>query len=361
MENQDLSKVLPFFYPTLSVTDASDICMGHYKLGKKKFTEYLSTRNEAFKSLIKMVKFNSGENIEEIMKKYPMSKEQKQILRNYFIKLKNTKGLIDRKELENLLYDRVDDFNEIINSKIKSNEWQVNLLIEKMSELDETSHASNEDTIVSGESDELTLDHDQNIYLTGTAQTSTQGITQQIVSIKSDQFKLDNNQNESSLDSTDIKLKREQDFDQDDMNLNKKKQRIAVNRACANYMKSSRPYKKPEIKEFKYFELSGQFDVINDQVIVHIKTSSVKSKPNQIKLKKNDKVKILLYMLLSGLNKCKCVRIGQSNEEKAEYYDATQFDITTDSLIEKLNEFVESVRSLTKDQFITEYKKFTKV
>jgi Mor family transcriptional regulator len=81
MENQDLSKkVLPYFYPTLSVTDASEICMGSYKLGTKKFTDYLSTRNEAFKSLIEMFEFNSGENIKEIMKKYPMSKEQKKII-----------------------------------------------------------------------------------------------------------------------------------------------------------------------------------------------------------------------------------------------------------------------------------------
>ena len=65
-------------------------------------------------------------------------------------------------------------------------------------------------------------------------------------------------------------------------------------------------------------------------------------------------------MRLSGFNKCKWVRIGQSNEEIIEDYDATQFDMTTDFLIEKLNEFVESVRSLTKDQFITEYKKIKK-
>jgi hypothetical protein len=65
-------------------------------------------------------------------------------------------------------------------------------------------------------------------------------------------------------------------------------------------------------------------------------------------------------MRLSGFNKCKWVRIGQSNEEIIEDYDATQFDMTTDFLIEKLNEFVESVRSLTRDQFITEYKKIKK-
>ena len=77
--------------------------------------------------------------------------------------MKNTKGLINRKELDDLLYGRLVDLNEIIISKITSNEWQVNLLIEKMSELDETSQTSNpgKDNILSGESDKLTLDYDQ--------------------------------------------------------------------------------------------------------------------------------------------------------------------------------------------------------
>ncbi len=425
MENQDLStkEVLPYFYPTLSVTDASDICMGHYKLGKKKLTDYLSTRNDAFKSLIEMVEFNSGEDIKEIMKKYPMSKEQKEILREYFIKLKNTEGLINRKELDDLLYGRFVDLNKIIISKITSNEWQVNLLIEKMSELDgtaqtpnpdkilscesdkltldydqqeqasnpvilqqnisiksdelefdhnqiETSHTSNQDKIISEKSNELRLDHDQNTYLTETAQTSNQGIIQQVFSIKSDQFVLENNQiemspssNQSSFDSTEITLKREQVFDVDDINITKKKQKIAVNNASANHLKLTSKYKQPKksgTKKFKNFKLSGQFDVINNELYC-IKTSSVYENPDQIKLDKSDKIKMLFYMQLSDFNKCKFVRIGKSNEEIAEYYDETQFDITTDSLIEELNEFVESVRSLTKDQFITEYKKFTKV
>jgi hypothetical protein len=79
----------------------------------------------------------------------------------------------------------------------------------------------------------LRLDHNQNVYLTETAQTTNQGIIQQIFSIKSDELlEFNHNQietlhasNQSSSDSTEITLKREQVFDENNINITKKKKK----------------------------------------------------------------------------------------------------------------------------------------
>lgn len=274
--------VLPYYYPTLSVTDACNICLGELKFGKKKFIDYLIASSESFNSLIKMHEFSSKENIKEVFVKYSICSGQMKILRDYFIQLKESNEQINSSKLNDLLNGRVDDFNEILVNKITSNVWPLRLLIKQIN------------------------------------QNSVTDDTAYDPAYDSENDKAYDTENDTTYDTSIM--------------------RVAT-------------------KSFQKFKLINVYDLVNNELYVYsVYDNSDFDDASQKQIKQ--KIRILFYMYSSGINKCKYIRIGQNNQEIIENYNLDQIDITIESLIEKINEFIVTVRSITKDQFLNEYYKF---
>ncbi len=315
MENNSNFLISPYFYPKISVTDAVKIFEN-----KINFKNYLE-KVDSFSSFIKMVKFSLYTTFEDTVRKYALTDQQKAALSYYLENLANRGGLINRNELVNSVYGIDDEFSKILIDKVHENEWNINLLIEKLNELDinktDSMHFTNQD--------DLLMDSEEQI------------------------LKIEQQEN-FEIEPKDSSL-----FIPNDIQDVKNSQKIVLNNRCANFLKTKNDFnlKSKKSKSFTNFEISGELNLKNGQ-LNHVKTSSIK-KSNEIELDKSDFIKMLLYMEIGSYNECNLVKIGLS-DIVIDKYDYNSFqEIKIESILEKLDQFVFKVRSFTKNQFLTDF------